>query len=150
MKTAMKKDPAHIQYLVERILGVCRDVRSARFYSQVARALPDDVIFRFLSEIKVQPMKKIVCEGIMWLSSPICMNSEDITHSFPTLQTPLPSFIRLTWHFLSHNSHDFIISSVSLIFKSSEEGFFKFFNCHIIQNGNKYFSKSSSVNGNHL
>jgi hypothetical protein len=52
MKTAMKKDPAHTQYLVERILGVCRDARSIRFYSQVARALPDDVIFRFLSEIR--------------------------------------------------------------------------------------------------
>ena len=41
-----------MQYLVERILEVCRDMRSTRFYSQVARAVPDDVIFRFLSEIK--------------------------------------------------------------------------------------------------
>ena len=48
----MQKDPARIQYLVERILEVCRDMRSTRFYSRVARALPDDVIFRFLSEIK--------------------------------------------------------------------------------------------------
>ena len=47
-----KKDPAHIRYLVERILEVCRDTKSARFYSQVARALPDQVILRFLSEIK--------------------------------------------------------------------------------------------------
>ena len=52
MKTSMRKDPARIQYLVERILEVCRDPWSARFYSQVARALPDEVIFRFLSEIK--------------------------------------------------------------------------------------------------
>jgi hypothetical protein len=27
-------------------------MKSTRFYAQVARALPDDVIFRFLSEIK--------------------------------------------------------------------------------------------------
>ena len=52
MKKSIQKDPAHIQYLVERILDVCRDTKSARFYGQVARALPDDVIFRFLSQIK--------------------------------------------------------------------------------------------------
>ena len=52
MKALIKKDPARIQYLVERILEVCRDVKSARFYAKVARILPDEVIFRFLSEIK--------------------------------------------------------------------------------------------------
>jgi len=52
MKESISKYPARIQYLVEKILEVCRDVRSARFYSKVARALPDEVIFRFLSEIK--------------------------------------------------------------------------------------------------
>ncbi|MBC7264776.1 MAG: hypothetical protein H5T64_10555 [Chloroflexi bacterium] len=52
MKMTGEKDPAHIRYLVEQILEVCRDTRSTRFYSQVARALPDEVIFRFLSEIK--------------------------------------------------------------------------------------------------
>ena len=52
MKASIRKDPARIQYLVEKILEVCRDMKSARFYSQVARALPDEVIFRFLSEIK--------------------------------------------------------------------------------------------------
>jgi hypothetical protein len=52
MKKSIQKDPARIQYLVERILDVCRDTKSARFYGQVARALPDDVIFRFLSEVK--------------------------------------------------------------------------------------------------
>lgn len=52
MKALIKKDPAHIQYLVEKILEVCRDMRSAHFYSRVARILPDEAIFRFLSEIK--------------------------------------------------------------------------------------------------
>lgn len=52
MKVPISKDPAHIQYLVEKILEVCRDTKSARFYARVARALPDEVIFRFLSEIK--------------------------------------------------------------------------------------------------
>jgi len=52
MKESISKDPVRIQYLVEKILEVCRDMKSARFYSKVARALPDDVIFRFLSEIK--------------------------------------------------------------------------------------------------
>jgi hypothetical protein len=52
MKVPISKDPAHIQYLVEKILEVCKDTRSARFYGKVVRALPDDMIFRFLSEIK--------------------------------------------------------------------------------------------------
>jgi len=51
-EASKKKDPAHIQYLVEEILEVCQDVRSLRFYTWVARALPDEVIFRFLAEIK--------------------------------------------------------------------------------------------------
>lgn len=52
MTKPISKDPAHIQYLVEKILEVCRDMKSARFYSKVARALPDEMIFQFLSEIK--------------------------------------------------------------------------------------------------
>jgi len=52
MREPISKDPAHIQYLVEKILEVCRDMKSARFYSKVARVLPDEMIFRFLSEIK--------------------------------------------------------------------------------------------------
>ena len=52
MKKLNNKDPARIQYLVEQILEVCRDMQSARFYATVARALPDDVIFQFLSELK--------------------------------------------------------------------------------------------------
>ena len=64
MKTSIQKDPARIQYLVERILEVCRDTRSARFYGQVARALPDDVLFRFLSEIKAD--KKIRNRGAVF------------------------------------------------------------------------------------
>ena len=46
------KDAAHLRYLVEEILKVCRDGKSARFYGQVAAALPDGVIFQFLSEIR--------------------------------------------------------------------------------------------------
>ncbi len=52
MKTSVKKDPARMQYLIEKILEVCRDTKSVHFYGQVVRALPDGVIFRFLSEIK--------------------------------------------------------------------------------------------------
>jgi len=48
----MIKHPAQIEYLVAEILHICGDRKSARFYSKVARALPDEVIFRFLSEIK--------------------------------------------------------------------------------------------------
>jgi hypothetical protein len=46
------KDEAHLRYLVEEILKVCKDGKSARFYAQVAAALPDGVIFQFLSEIR--------------------------------------------------------------------------------------------------
>ena len=52
MNLKSRKDPARIQYLIEQILEVCRDPKSIRFYSQVARALPDEVIVRFLSEVK--------------------------------------------------------------------------------------------------
>jgi len=52
MKKLNNKDPARIQYLIEQILEVCRDMQSARFYARVARALPDDVIFQWLAEIK--------------------------------------------------------------------------------------------------
>lgn len=52
MKKLNSKDPARIQYLIEQILEVCRDMQSTRFYARVARALPDDVIFRYLSEIR--------------------------------------------------------------------------------------------------
>ena len=46
------KDEAHLRYLVEEILKVCQDGKSARFYRHVAAALPDGVIFQFLSEIR--------------------------------------------------------------------------------------------------
>ena len=46
------KDEAHLRYLVEEILKVCKDGKSARYYGQVAAALPDGVIFQFLSEIR--------------------------------------------------------------------------------------------------
>ena len=47
-----RKDEAHLRYLVEEILKVCRDLRSERFYGQLAARLPDGVIFQFLSEIR--------------------------------------------------------------------------------------------------
>lgn len=46
------KPAGQVRYLVEEILKVCGDQGSRRYYMHVARALPDDVIFRFLSEIK--------------------------------------------------------------------------------------------------
>jgi hypothetical protein len=52
VKTSIDKEAGRIQHLVEEILRVCGDVKSARYYGKVARALPDHVIFRFLSEIK--------------------------------------------------------------------------------------------------
>jgi hypothetical protein len=52
MKKLNNKEPARIQYLVEQILDVCRDKRSARFYARVAIALPDDIIYQMLAEIK--------------------------------------------------------------------------------------------------
>ena len=41
-----------MRHLVEAILEVCGDARSAPFYAKVARALPDEVIFQYLSEIR--------------------------------------------------------------------------------------------------
>ena len=46
------KDEARVRYLVEEILKVCGDLRSERFYRQLATSLPDGVIFQFLSEIR--------------------------------------------------------------------------------------------------
>ena len=48
----VRNNPTQVRYLVEEILKVCGDRRSARFYGQVATALPDEAIFRFLSEIR--------------------------------------------------------------------------------------------------
>ena len=47
-----QKHPSHVTYVVEEILKVCRDRRSAAFYRQVARRFDDSVIFRLLSEIR--------------------------------------------------------------------------------------------------
>jgi len=49
---AGEKHPSHVAYVVEEILKVCRDQRSAAFYRQVARRFNDSVIFRLLSEIR--------------------------------------------------------------------------------------------------
>jgi len=46
------KHPAHIAYLVKEILATCKDGHSTRFYAKVARILPDEAIFRFLSEVR--------------------------------------------------------------------------------------------------
>ena len=46
------KEDEHIAYLVGEILKTCRDERSRWFYTKVARLLPDEVIFRFLAEIR--------------------------------------------------------------------------------------------------
>jgi len=52
MKRSIIKHPAQLQYLIAEILHICGDKKSARFYRRVAQAIPDHVIFRFLSEIK--------------------------------------------------------------------------------------------------
>ena len=46
------KDPEHVRYLVEQILGVCGDEKSRGFYTRLASRLPDDLIFRSLAEIR--------------------------------------------------------------------------------------------------
>jgi hypothetical protein len=46
------KEAEHIAYLVGEILRTCRDDQSRWFYTKVARLLPDEVIFRFLAEIR--------------------------------------------------------------------------------------------------
>jgi hypothetical protein len=50
-----KKDPEHVRYLAEEILDVCGDEKSRGFYTRLASRLPDDVIFRSLSEIRQDP-----------------------------------------------------------------------------------------------
>lgn len=47
-----RKDPAHLEWLVEEIVKVCADLQSAGFYRRVAAFFPDEVIFRLLAEIK--------------------------------------------------------------------------------------------------
>lgn len=51
MKLA-NKQAEQIAYIVGEILHTCRDEQSRRFYAKVARLLPDEVIFRFLAEIR--------------------------------------------------------------------------------------------------
>ena len=50
-----KKHPAQITYLVKEMLAICKDEHSTRFYTKVARILPDERIFRFLAEIRQDP-----------------------------------------------------------------------------------------------
>jgi len=52
---ARGKHPAQVGYVVGEILATCKDERSQRFYATVARRLPDEAIFRFLSEIRQDP-----------------------------------------------------------------------------------------------
>jgi hypothetical protein len=49
------KEPEHVRYLVDEILKVCGDEHSRAFYSQLARRLPDHMIFRSLAEIRQDP-----------------------------------------------------------------------------------------------
>lgn len=49
------KEPDHVRYLVDEMLKVCGDEHSRAFYSQLARRLPDHVIFRSLAEIRQDP-----------------------------------------------------------------------------------------------
>jgi len=50
-----RKHPAQIAYLVKEMLAICKDEHSTRFYTKVARILPDERIFRFLAEIRQDP-----------------------------------------------------------------------------------------------
>ena len=52
MRQPIIKHPAQVTYLIAEILHICGDKKSVAFYGRVAEALPDDVILRFLSEIK--------------------------------------------------------------------------------------------------
>ena len=52
MSAPTRKHPARIAYLVAQILGTCKDLQSRRFYARVAQVLPDEMVFRFLSEIR--------------------------------------------------------------------------------------------------
>lgn len=47
-----KKEEYKIQALVEDILAVCKDDKSVEFYRKVANLLPDEVIYRAISEVK--------------------------------------------------------------------------------------------------
>lgn len=55
MAKVNEKHPAWVEYLVNEILATCRDGHSRRFYTKVARVLPDEVLLRFLSEIRQDP-----------------------------------------------------------------------------------------------
>jgi len=49
------KPSGQVAYLVQEILAVCQDAQSERFYTKVARLLPDTVVFQFLAEIRQDP-----------------------------------------------------------------------------------------------
>lgn len=46
------KDVQRIDLLVEDILAVCKDKKSEAFYRKAARLMPDDTIYRAISEVK--------------------------------------------------------------------------------------------------
>lgn len=50
-----RKELGHVEYLVDAILRVCGDEHSRPYYTRLAAQLPDDLIFRCLSEIRQDP-----------------------------------------------------------------------------------------------
>jgi hypothetical protein len=50
-----RKEPGHVEYVVNEILKVCGDEHSRPYYTRLAAQLPDDLIFRSLSEIRQDP-----------------------------------------------------------------------------------------------
>jgi len=48
----VQKEHFRIDLLVEDILEICGDEKSADFYRKVARCMPDEIIYRTLSEVK--------------------------------------------------------------------------------------------------
>lgn len=52
MRPSDRKDPAQVAYLVGEILATCRDTQSRGYYTRIARVLADEVIFRFLAEVR--------------------------------------------------------------------------------------------------
>jgi hypothetical protein len=51
-KKSLNKQRYQINGLVEQILDLCQDKKSTRFYTKVASIIPDQTIYRALSEVK--------------------------------------------------------------------------------------------------
>ena len=101
-------------YLAEIEKAIDQIFQALDFYNRLLEDLNPPVFSANISETQ-----NIDTLTDQWLE----INSEEIKHSEPTLHAPLFPCILLTRHFLSHNSQDFMIFSVNLIFKSSKECF---------------------------